>query len=240
MVLIACDSEDAWDCVQTPGDLVVQEFFVDPFEGIRIEDNFDLVVSQGEEVTIQVEAGENLLSDIRVEVSDGILFFQNQNGCGLLRNPEPLTAYVTTPVLQSLRTSGSGEIRSDGVLNFPLLALFSNTSADGANGIKSGDFYLDVECDRLVITANGQSGFYLEGSAMDGSFNFGDELPLLEAPDLHVQRLRIFQRSANKMVVRPIQSLVGEIRGTGDVMAVQRPEIVDVQEFFSGRLIFQD
>ena len=40
--------------------------------------------------------------------------------------------------------------------------------------------------------------------------------------------------------VNPLNSIRGEIRGTGDIIAVNRPEIVEVDEFFTGRLIFED
>ena len=52
--------------------------------------------------------------------------------------------------------------------------------------------------------------------------------------------LIVFHRSANKMVVHPVERIQGRIRGTGDVISVNRPPIVNVEEFYTGRLIFQD
>ena len=41
------------------------------------------------------------------------------------------------------------------------------------------------------------------------------------------------------MVVNPQMSIRGRIVGVGDVIAVNRPEIIEVEELYSGRLLFQ-
>jgi hypothetical protein len=40
--------------------------------------------------------------------------------------------------------------------------------------------------------------------------------------------------------VNPQNKIAGEIRGTGDVIAVNEPPVVEVEQFFTGQLIFQD
>ena len=42
------------------------------------------------------------------------------------------------------------------------------------------------------------------------------------------------------MKVFPLNKVSGEIRGTGDVILVNRPDIIEVEEFFTGKLIIQD
>ena len=42
------------------------------------------------------------------------------------------------------------------------------------------------------------------------------------------------------MVVNPIESIRGEIVSVGDVIAKNRPPVVEVEELFMGRLIFED
>jgi len=62
----------------------------------------------------------------------------------------------------------------------------------------------------------------------------------LEAENLRVNEVRIFQRSANIMIINPVESLRGSIRGTGDVISVNRPPIVEVEEYYTGQLLFED
>jgi hypothetical protein len=41
------------------------------------------------------------------------------------------------------------------------------------------------------------------------------------------------------MILYPIQSIKGEIRSSGNVIAKNRPPIVKVETFYTGRLIFE-
>ena len=41
------------------------------------------------------------------------------------------------------------------------------------------------------------------------------------------------------MIVNPQQSLTGEIRSTGDVITVNTPSTINVDEYYTGRLIFE-
>ena len=61
-----------------------------------------------------------------------------------------------------------------------------------------------------------------------------------EGANLIAQNVEIFHRSSNDMIINPQQSLIGEIRSTGDVISLNEPPVVSVQELYTGRLIFQD
>jgi hypothetical protein len=61
----------------------------------------------------------------------------------------------------------------------------------------------------------------------------------VEAANFEVQNLNIYHRSSNKMIVNPQQSIRGEIRSVGDVIAVFQPLVVEVEQFYTGRLIFE-
>jgi hypothetical protein len=41
------------------------------------------------------------------------------------------------------------------------------------------------------------------------------------------------------MIINPVQELKGKISGTGHVISVNRPPIVEVEEQYKGRLIFE-
>jgi hypothetical protein len=95
-------------------------------------------------------------------------------------------------------------------------------------------------CDNLNVSANGQSVFYISGNANKARISFTDENPRFEGSNLIIDELEILQISANKMIVNPQEKISGVIRGTGDVDALNRPAIIEVEEFFTGRLVLQD
>ncbi len=239
-LLFACDSEDAPDCFKSAGPVVRKEFTVDTFDKIRIEDDVELEIRQGTLQKVVLETGENLLTDIEVKLEGSTLVISNTNSCNLFRDYPLVKAVVESPNISEIRNSSIGDIRSDGVLDFPTLVLISNTTGNLEDSRKSGDFYLEVECERFQISANGFSRFFISGYAEAATIAFEDEVPLFEGAQLIVDDLVIFQRSANIMRVNPRLSIKGDIRGTGDVISVFRPPVVDVEESYTGRLIFQD
>lgn len=238
--LLACTNSGAPDCIQVAGDLVTKDFDLSGFDRIRIEDGVRLRVRKGDTYSVVLETGEFIVDDISVGVEDDVLVASNNLDCNFFREYGLTTLYVTTPDLREIRNSSRFDVIGENVLEFPRLSLLSTTSGEGADGKKSGDFYLSVEVNNLRVIANGISVFYLDGSANNAEYRFTDEQPRLEGEDLEVQNIEIVQVSANKMIINPQQSLVGVIRGTGDVISVNRPDVVEVEELFSGRLIFQD
>ena len=240
LLLFACNSEDAGDCLQTTGDIIIEEFTVGAFTKVRIEDDVSLVIRQGPVRQVLIETGENLLNDVSVSVEGDILVIRDSNRCNFFRDYGVTRAIVTTPELTEIRNASEFNVVGQGVLRFPFLLLVSNTSGGVEDARKSGDFTLTVECEKFFVDANGFSGFYIDGTAEEASITFQDEAARFEGENFVVDDLKVFHRSANKMIVNPQNSIEGRILGTGDVISVNRPPIVDVEELYTGRLIFRD
>ncbi len=238
--LISCNGENANDCFQAAGNTIQQSFSVPFFSEIRIEDDVSLIIRQGPVQEVVIETGDNLLNDIQVRVDGAILVVKDNNRCNFVRDYGITKLFVTTPDLKKIRNSSEFDVRGDGELEFPSLRLVSNTTEGIEDSRKSGDFILKLKCEELWVEANGFSGFYLEGFSEKATIAFEDEVPRLEARNLKVNELRIFQRSANKMIVHPIQSIVGIIKGTGDVICVNHPPVVEVEQIYTGQLLFED
>lgn len=239
-ILTSCEGDQVNDCFQAAGDTIQRTYSLPFFSEIRIEDDVSLVIKQGPAQEVVIETGDNLVSDVSVEVDGEILVVKDNNRCNFVRDYGITKLFVTTPDLKKIRNSSEFDVRGEGVLQFPSLRLVSNTTEGIEDSRKSGDFILKLNCEELWVEANGFSGFYLEGFSAKATIAFEDEVPRLEAENLGVNELRIFQRSANKMIVNPIQSIVGIIRGTGDVICVNHPPIVDVVQIYTGQLLFED
>lgn len=238
--MFSCDSENGWDCVQAAGDSISKEYIVSEFSKIRIEDEVTLYLKQGDMPQVKLETGENLLSDISVGVEGNTLVVKDNNDCNLVRDYGITKVYVTVPNITEIRNSSAYDVIGEGILNFPQLTLVSNSSAGPETIRKSGDFYLNLICEDFRVSANGQSVFYITGTADKVNLSFADEMPRFEGENFIIDELTVFQRSANKMIVNPQQSIVGKIVATGDIISHNRPPLVDVKELFTGRLLFED
>tara|TARA_B100000508_G_C11431888_1_gene263870 strand:+ start:153 stop:902 length:750 start_codon:yes stop_codon:yes gene_type:complete len=238
--LFSCDSENINDCIQAEGDIIRREFEVSAFSKIRIEDDVTLIIKEGAEQQVILETGENLLNDVSVTIEGEYLVVRDGNQCNWVRDYGITKAIITSPNITEIRNSSSFDVIGEGVLSFPKLKLVSNTTGGVEDSRKSGDFYLQLNCENIEVEANGFSAFYLTGTTEKASFTFEDEIPRLEAGNLLVDEVRIFQRSANAMIVNPLESIRGTIRGTGNVIAKNRPPIVEVEEYYTGQLLFED
>lgn len=240
ILCVSCNSEDANDCLQTNGDPITRSIELPAFTAVRIDNDLSIEITQGDTQQITIDTRENLWSDLAFFVEDGTFIARDNNGCNLFRDGRQTTVRLTTPNLDFIKNNSSGEVRSNGVLNFPTLRLESITTLGLEDVNKSGDFFLDLNCEDLRIVANGNSDFFISGNALSAMFNFSDEFPLLEAANLVVQDLSIRHAGAAPMVVNPQNSITGQIRATGDVISHNQPAIVEVEELFTGRLIFED
>ena len=178
------------------------------------------------------------MNDIEVRVEDGRLILINNNACNLTRDYGITKVYVSSPNLTEIQNSSGLTVKGDGILNYANLRLISEDFNDPSVTHTDGDFDLQVNCNRIDIVFNNLSNIFISGSVNNLSIGFYSGDGRFEGANLIAQTIDIFQRSSNDMIVNPQQSLKGEIRGTGDVILLNRPPIVEVEQFYTGKLIF--
>ncbi|MBL4662646.1 MAG: DUF2807 domain-containing protein [Flavobacteriaceae bacterium] len=236
----SCNTEDGLNCFQAAGDIIQQEYEVKIFEKILVRERVQLIISEGPVQKVVIETGENLLNDIIVTSINNTLSIKNDNGCNLVRDYGITKVIVTSPNITEIRNSSGLTVESDGVLNYPELLLLSEDEDNQDQFHIDGDFRLDLNIGILGLVGTGISNFYLTGAANEARFEIFNGDGRIEAQDLLINDLIIYHRGTQKMIVHPINSITGEIRGLGDVISVNEPPIVDVEEFFTGTLIFQE
>ena len=235
---LSCDQKDAWDCIQTSGAAVTLELTVDAFDKILVNRDIELVVKQGTEYKVEIQSGENLLDSMEVIVVGNELQLTDPNSCNYVRDFGLTKMIVTTPVLKEIRSSTQYVTASEGVLNFESLFLISENY--NSDYISSGDFNINVNTQNLSVIANNLSVFTISGSTEKLSVGFYAGLCEFKGADLIAQEVTIFQRSSHDIIVNPQQSLKVDIRSVGDVISIHRPPVVEVEEYYSGRLLFLD
>lgn len=235
---LACDSEDANDCFQKTGNIIQKEVVVDDFEKILINRNIELILKEAPETHVLIETGENLMNDVEVVVVDNQLRLTDNNTCNFVRDYEPTKIYVSAPNITDIRSSTQFDISSNGVLNYTDLRLFSEDfNSEGA--FTMGDFRLRVNTNMLRITSNNLSSFYISGDTNKLHIGFYSGAGRFEGAQLIAQEVNVSHRGSNDIIVNPQLSLEGELRGTGDVISKNQPPTVDVEQLYTGELIFE-
>ena len=239
-LLLSCNGDKVPDCFQNSGDIIQQEFQVGSFDKITVFERIELILTHAETESITVETGEYLMNEIKVSVEGGRLILKNENACNLTRDYGITKIYVTAPNITEIRNSSGLAMRSNGVLSYPNLALISEDSQEEDVFHTDGDFHLQVNCENLYVATNNLSNIFISGTVQDLNIGFYSGDGRFEGANLIAQNVEIFHRGTNDMILNPQISLIGELRSTGDVILVNEPPIVDLQQFYTGQLIVQN
>lgn len=240
VVLFACNGEDVPDCFQNAGDIIQREVEVTIFDKIMVFEHIELIIKQSSTQKVIVETGEYLMNDVKITVVNGQLILKDENGCNLTRDYGITKVFVDAPNLIEIRNSSGLAVRSDGALNYPNLALVSENYNDENATHTNGDFHLEFNGNTLNVLTNNLTNVFVSGTVNDLYVRFYSGNGRFEGANLVAQHIEIFQRSSNDMVLNPQQSITGEIRSTGDVILVNEPPMVDVQQFYTGALIIRE
>lgn len=240
VLLFSCNGEKVPNCFQNSGDIIQQEFVMPAFDKITVFERIELIITEESMQSIVVETGEYLMNDIKVNVEEGRLILKNENACNLTRDYGITKIYVSNSNLTEIRNSSGLAVSSIGVLNFPNLTLISEDFAEEDAFHTDGDFRLQVNCNSLNVVTNGLSNAFISGTVNNLFVGFYAGDGRFEGADLVAQNIEIFHRGSNDMILNPQQSITGEIRSTGDVILVNEPPFINVQQFYTGQLIIQN
>lgn len=234
LLLSGCNSENAPECFRAAGDEVVYDIPVTEFSAIHISPGIELVIKQEAVQKVTVHTGANLKEFITAEVKDGTLFITNSNNCNWTRDYNSTTVYVSTPVLSRIYSASQFAVKSDGVLAYPVLALQSGLTSETA----SGTFKLDVDVQQLSIEDNQSCYYNITGNTEELSVSFYSGDARFNGINLIAQKVWVFHRSSNDVIVTPQQEVKGTLYSTGNLILKNRPPLVEVERLYTGRLIY--
>ncbi|WP_422350340.1 head GIN domain-containing protein [Flagellimonas sp.] len=236
----ACNGENVPDCFQNAGDLTRRTVELSNFTKITVFENINLVLSEGDTQKVEIATGEFLQNEVSAKVSGNRLILENANGCNFIRDYGLTTIHVTSPNIEEIRSSTGLLISSDGVLSYPNLSLISESFINPETETTDGSFDLNLNSTSVSVVVNGIAYFKLRGTTTNLNVNIAAGDSRVEAENLVAENVSVSHRGTNDILVNPQQRISGSIRSTGDVVSINRPPEVDVEEIFNGRLIFRD
>lgn len=238
LLVFSCNSEDANDCFQTAGTTIQQAVSVPDFERILVNRDVELILNEAPDFSVIIETGENLLNDVKAIVVGNQLQLTDNNTCNMVREYGTTRIYVSAPNIKEIRSSTQFDISSDGVLNYPEFKLISE-NYNQTDAFTIGDFRLTVNATRLIVTSNNLSSFYISGTVENADINFFSGIGRFEGRDLVAQKVEIYHRGSNDIIVNPIQELKGDLYGTGNLISINTPPVLEVVRHYQGRLILE-
>ncbi|MCU0349225.1 MAG: DUF2807 domain-containing protein [Flavobacterium sp.] len=224
------------DCFKGNGNSVTQVFPLEGFTKVKVYDGVGLSIKEGPNYEVKIVTNDKILDQIHVAVQGDMLVVKDNSTCNIARDYGQTTVYVTAPNLVEIHSKTNQDIRSDGVLNYGLLRLFSIEDAEGTG---TGDFFIHLQTNgQLVVESNSLTNFHVQGNCGELLLNFYFGNGRFNGENFISQNISIFHRGSNDMIVHPMEKIDGTLLSTGNVQLRNIPTIIDVEELFTGRLIY--
>jgi hypothetical protein len=232
------------DCFKGNGNQVIQLFPLENFTKIKVYDGVGLVIKEGANYEVKVITSDNILDNLEVKLQGNMLVVKDNSTCNIARDYGLTTVYVTVPdgtflpIIPELELHCKTEqkIESEGVLHSIIVRLFS--IGDDGDGAGTGDFHIKVDNSQLVVENNNVSNFYITGHCNEMLLNFYFGNGRFYGQNLQSENIKVYHRGSNDMFVYPVQKIEGTIFATGNVILQNVPPLVNVDEVYTGRVIY--
>ena len=235
LIFISFSCSKPGECIEATGSIITKDFTVADFDKIIVHQGISLVVTEGSIYKVEVQTGENLMPNIQATVSDGLLTLKDNTTCNWVRDYGNTVVFVTAPNISEINSKTERTITSNGILTYPVLSLIAMDLSDGAG---TGDFNIQVNNSQLAIENNNVSRYNISGQTDNLSVNFYNGNGRFNGDNLTAKKINVYHRGSNDMVLDPTESITGKMVSTGNVILKNNPPIVDVQQLYHGRVIY--
>ncbi len=193
---------------------------VDPFTEISLRIGAKLHLEQGAKQNLEIVAKSSTLDEIVTEVKDGklIIRFPNKDYFWKTFQPGEITIYITTPEINGLGVSGSGDIIAENDIKTKILDL-------GVSG--SGNIRLsELSAERVKAAISGSGDIVLAGKAaaqdlsvaISGSGNF-------KGFDFSADDVSVKIAGSGNVDIEANKNLYVRLAGSGNVTYKGKPMI---------------
>jgi len=157
-IMSVANPEDE-NTVRGNGKVITKNRSIEPFHALKVSGGIDAELTQGSDISLQVEADENIIDNIKTVVKDGVLNIYPEKN---IKNATAMRIHLVFNTLDAIEASGGCDISSKGKLSFATL----HTELSGGC-----DARIDMRVDKLDCTHSGGCDAYFKGEAGDCHLN---------------------------------------------------------------------
>ena len=200
--------------VQGEGPRVEKELQLDDFNGIRLSMSANVYLTPGRTQSVRVSAQQNIIDLLETDVNGGIWKIDTEEN---IRNHSQIKIYITVPVMNYVKISGSGDVYTEGT--------FDNAGDDVTVAVSgSDDLQFHTNARKIEVGISGSGDVELYGSADDmeiGVSGSGD----VDAMDLTTRNCEVGISGSGTAKVHATQNLEVRVSGSGDVYYRGKPNV---------------
>ncbi|MBP9882771.1 MAG: DUF2807 domain-containing protein [Chitinophagales bacterium] len=139
--------KDGWPCKNGDGSVQTEMRSVTGFTQIENETDVEVIITQGTEYEVKVQAQQNLLDEVMTEIKGDELQIYTKH---CINKHEPIVVYVTMPALTKVEVSGSGIVTTTNEFNATNLSLVVSGS-----GVFNANDSIYTDAVDLTISGSG-------------------------------------------------------------------------------------
>lgn len=187
--------------------------YTSSFTRVKSSGPFDVHISDSDTYEVSVNAENNILPYIETEVSGNTLKIDIR-GCHIVQNTLPVEVFISTPVLEGVRLSGSGSVTT---------GFFTSPEFDmGISG--SGTIEAALDCHQFTSTVSGSGSAFVSGFADYADITISGS-GRVDAYDLLIQSCDALISGSGDIFVYVEKTLDATISGSGSIFYIGNPEI---------------
>lgn len=216
------DDESFFDCIDPSNNITSQSIDLQRISKLALNMDAQVFLRQGSSQSIIVEGPDNVIEDLRLNVSNNEWEIETQH-CG---TGGELDFFITLEDIDALEVNGTGKITGEN-------DFFMNNIDLEVNG--SGEIDIAVDVQRLNAEISGTGDLELEGVCDDFEIEINGTGEL-DAFDFECEEIDIEMNGAGDARVRANEFLKVEISGTGTVYYKGSPTL-DIDITGSGSVV---
>lgn len=190
---------------------------VQDFDEVVVEGHGELVLAQGDQETLEIEADADLLPKIKSEVKDGRLILGLQHWWDHLLPPwGPITYRLTMKTVRGIAAAGSGTVTAGEIRTDRCRLALSGSGKAALAGLTAETAELHISGSGRIEVAGGEVG--RQAITISGSGH-------LDASDLACAAADVHISGSGNVALQARETLAVHISGSGDVRYRGQPTV---------------
>lgn len=230
LLLNSCTKEPFCNCFKSAGSEVTEKRNLTEFTYLLVQKNVEVLLVQDSANYAKVTCGNHLVDGIVTEVKDGKLYITNSNRCNWGRSyKNQFVVEVHCKNLINIEYAAAGDLK---MLNqFKLDSLYFE-STDG-----SGSVLLNLDARCLYAVLNTAVADLAVTGTIKVNYFFANAQGFFDASELNADYVYMRSNTANYCKVNSKNQLDAEIEATGNIYYTGVPQILNLKQVGSGKLI---
>lgn len=228
-ISFAVNAQDWWGngkTIKGNGNVVTKTRTTSNYDGVGIGGNFDVILVQGKEGKITIEAEENIIPYIETEVKGNTLQVNYEKNINI-RSTKRITITINYSDIDKVSLGGSGNVSNEGVIK-------SNDFKVSLGG--SGNITLNVDAKEIASSIGGSGNIKLKGNTNEFTCSIAGS-GSIKAYDLNTDTLSANIAGSGSINSTVKNKIKAKVVGSGSIYYKGNPTHVDSKSVGSGDIV---